>query len=196
MTAVFILLLSSAGCSTLNSSVSKQVEQKPSNHQPANRADVDDKVNGSIERRSTVYVHNEGDEKEIGLVNIDGNNMQKRRYIDPKDGVITIAFVTHTAENGFFTPAYKGARDAADMFKDAGMNIRLILEVPRTDHDDPKGAIEIIKKILDDDQLQLDVLIFTTPLQEGYEEIIKKAKRKKIRLATFYSYRDILLHRS
>jgi simple sugar transport system substrate-binding protein len=111
-----------------------------------------------------------------------------------KDGVLTIAIVTHTAGNGFFNPVYVGATAAAAEFSRAGLPINLLRLGPPDAADDIPEQLEILRKILSDPKL--DGLALTTPQVGAYKDIINKAFELGLPVATLNSYDPSLPRRN
>jgi simple sugar transport system substrate-binding protein len=111
-----------------------------------------------------------------------------------KDGILTIAIVTHTAGNGFFNPVYVGATAAAAEFSRAGLPINLLRLGPPDAADDIQEQLEILRAVLANPKL--DGLALTTPQAGAYKEIINKAFELGIPLATLNSYDPFLPRRN
>ncbi len=94
---------------------------------------------------------------------------------------LTFAIVTHTAGNGFFDPAYVGAKVAADAF-----GIKLIMLGSEAPVDDIPREIEILNQIAKDPTI--DGVIMTTPQVGAYNDIVKKLESRGILVATMNSY--------
>jgi len=97
------------------------------------------------------------------------------------DGVLTFAIVTHTAGNGFFDPVYVGATVAANL-----IGAKILLLGSEAAADDPAREIEILNQIVNDPKI--DGLIFTTPQQGAYNDIVKTAEKNGIPIATTNSF--------
>ncbi|WP_159589714.1 substrate-binding domain-containing protein [Chelativorans xinjiangense] len=105
------------------------------------------------------------------------------------DGRLTFAIVTHTAGNGFFDPAYVGAKVAADAF---GINLLMLgSEAPV---DDVPRQIEILNQIIQDPTI--DGLILTTPQAGAYDDIVKTMLDRGVPVATTNSFDPTLYNRS
>jgi simple sugar transport system substrate-binding protein len=111
-----------------------------------------------------------------------------------KDGVLTIAIVTHTAGNGFFNPVYVGATAAAAEFSRAGLPINLLRLGPPDAADDIPEQLEILRAALANPKL--DGLALTTPQAGAYKDIINKAFELGIPVATLNSYDPFLPRRN
>lgn len=106
-----------------------------------------------------------------------------------KDGKLTFAIVTHTAGNGFFDPAYVGAKVAADMI---GAN--LIMLGSEAPVDDIPREIEILNQVINDPTI--DGLVLTTPQAGAYDDIVKKLLDQGIPVATTNSFDGTIYNRS
>ena len=122
-----------------------------------------------------------------------GVNFDQAARVDPSsknfhtnDGVITVAYVTHTAGNGFFNPAYIGATTAAQAFTAMGLPVNLLRLGPPDAADNIPATIAIIRQVLSDPKL--DALAITTPQVGAYSDIINRAFELGIPVATFNSY--------
>jgi simple sugar transport system substrate-binding protein len=111
-----------------------------------------------------------------------------------KDGVLTIAIVTHTAGNGYFNPVYVGATAAAAEFSRAGLPINLLRLGPPDAADDIPEQLSILRGVLANPKL--DGLALTTPQAGAYKEIINKAFELGIPVATLSSYDPYLPRRN
>jgi simple sugar transport system substrate-binding protein len=105
------------------------------------------------------------------------------------DGVLTFAFVTHTAGNGFFDPVYVGATVAGNM-----IGAKILLLGSESPTDDPAREIEILNQIVNDPTI--DGIIMTTPQVGAYDDIVKTAQANGIPIATTNSYDPNLLNRN
>ncbi|MBD3308397.1 substrate-binding domain-containing protein [candidate division KSB3 bacterium] len=130
-----------------------------------------------------------------------GVNFDEAAKIDPaskdfhtNDGVLTIAYVTHTAGNGFFNPCYVGATTAAQAFTAMGLPINILRLGPPAANDDIPATLAIINQVLTDPKL--DALAITTPQVGAYEDIINKAFELGIPVATFNSFDPTIPFRS
>jgi simple sugar transport system substrate-binding protein len=103
-----------------------------------------------------------------------------------KDGVLTIAIVTHTAGNGYFNPVYVGATAAAAEFTRAGLPINLLRLGPAASSDDVPAQLSILRGLIADPKL--DGLALTTPQMGAYKDIINKAFELGLPVATLSSY--------
>ena len=110
------------------------------------------------------------------------------------DGVLTIAYVTHTAGNGFFNPCYVGATTAAQAFTAMGLPINVLRLGPPDAADNIPATLAIINQVLTDPKL--DALAITTPQVGAYEDIINKAFELGIPVATFNSFDPTIPFRS
>ena len=96
-------------------------------------------------------------------------------------GKLTFAIVTHTAGDGFFDPAYVGAKLAADM---VGANLVMLgSEAPV---DDIPREIAILNQIINDPTI--DGVALTTPQSGAYDDIVKKLEAHGVMVATFNSF--------
>jgi simple sugar transport system substrate-binding protein len=111
-----------------------------------------------------------------------------------KDGVLTIAIVTHTAGNGFFNPVYIGATAAAAEFSRAGLPINLLRLGPPDAADDIPEQLSILRFVLSDPKI--DGLALTTPQAGAYKDIINKAFELGIPVATLNAYDPYLPRRN
>jgi simple sugar transport system substrate-binding protein len=111
-----------------------------------------------------------------------------------KDGVLTIAMVTHTAGNGFFNPVYVGATAAAAEFSRAGLPINLLRLGPPDAADDVSEQLEILRAVLANPKL--DGLALTTPQVGAYKDIINKAFELGLPVVTLNSYDPSLPRRN
>lgn len=130
-----------------------------------------------------------------------GINFDLAAKVDPKsknfrtnDGVLTIAFITHTAGNGFFNPAYIGATAAAQMWTAVGIPVNLLRLGPPDAADNIPATNAIINQVLTDPKL--DGLAITAPQVGAYETIINKAFELGIPVATHNSADPTIPHRS
>ncbi len=105
------------------------------------------------------------------------------------DGKLTFAMVTHTAGNGFFDPAYVGAKVAANM-----IGATLVMLGSEAPVDDIPREIEILNQVINDPTI--DGLILTTPQSGAYDDIVKKLMDKGIPVATTNSFDPAILNRS
>ena len=101
-----------------------------------------------------------------------GVNFDEAAKINPaskdfhtNDGVLTIAYVTHTAGNGFFNPCYVGATTAAQAFTAMGLPINILRLGPPDAADNIPATLAIINQVLTDPKL--DALAITTPQVGG-----------------------------
>jgi simple sugar transport system substrate-binding protein len=111
-----------------------------------------------------------------------------------KDGILTIAIVTHTAGNGFFNPVYVGATAAAAEFSRAGLPINLLRLGPPDAADDIPEQLSILRAVLSDPKI--DGLALTTPQAGAYKDIINKAFELGIPVATLNAYDPYLPRRN
>ena len=130
-----------------------------------------------------------------------GVNFDEAAKINPvskdfhtNDGVLTIAYVTHTAGNGFFNPCYVGATTAAQAFTAMGLPINVLRLGPPDAADNIPATLAIINQVLTDPKL--DALAITTPQVGAYEDIINKAFELGISVATFNSFDPTIPFRS
>jgi simple sugar transport system substrate-binding protein len=130
-----------------------------------------------------------------------GVNFDQAAKINPdsknfhtNDGVLTIAYVTHTAGNGFFNPCYVGATTAAQAFTAMGLPVNLLRLGPPDAADNIPATLSIINQVLTDPKL--DALAITTPQVGAYENIINKAFELGIPVATFNSFDPTIPFRS
>jgi len=103
-----------------------------------------------------------------------------------KDGVLTLAIVTHTAGNGFFNPTYVGATAAAREFTQSGLPVKLLRLGSPSSSDDIPAELAILRQTLANPKL--DGLAMSTPQVGAYKDIVNKAFELGIPVATFNSY--------
>ena len=130
-----------------------------------------------------------------------GINFDIAAKVDPasknfrtKDGVLTIAIVTHTAGNGFFNPSYVGATAAANEFSKSGIPVKLLRLGSASASDDIPAELAILRQVIADPKL--DGLAMTTPQVGAYKDIVNKAFELGIPVATFNSFDPSLPRRS
>lgn len=105
------------------------------------------------------------------------------------DGVLTFAIVTHTAGNGFFDPAYVGAKVAADL-----IGAKLLMLGSEAPVDDIPRELEILNQIIQDPTI--DGVIMTTPQAGAYDDIVKTLMAKGVPVATTNSFDGTLYNRA
>jgi len=105
-----------------------------------------------------------------------------------RDGKLRFAIVTHTAGNGFYDPTYVGARAAAAL-----IGVELLILGSEAPVDDVPRQIEILNQVVRDPTV--DAIITTTPQYGAYDEIIRAAQERGIRIATINTYDPNLLNR-
>jgi simple sugar transport system substrate-binding protein len=111
-----------------------------------------------------------------------------------KDGVLTLAIVTHAAGNEYFNPVYVGATAAAAEFTRAGLPINLLRLGPAAAADDVPKQLEILRTVLANPKL--DGLALTTPQVGAYKEIVTRALELGIPVATLSAYDPTLPRRN
>jgi simple sugar transport system substrate-binding protein len=110
------------------------------------------------------------------------------RNFNNGDGRLRFAIITHTAGNGFYDPTYVGAKAAADL-----IGAELVMLGSEAPVDDVPRQIEILNQIIRDPAI--DGIITTTPQFGAYDDIIKEARKRGIRIATINTYDASLLER-
>lgn len=113
----------------------------------------------------------------------------RTRSFNNQDGKLRFAVVTHTAGNGFYDPTYAGAKAAADL-----LGIELVMLGSEAPVDDIPRQIEILNQVVRDPTI--DGIITTTPQFGAYDDIIRAAQSRGVKIATINTYDPKLLNRA